>query len=157
MKFIPVTTVGVKTLQTSYKLKKYSTIMMLLSVHDIKLTHGIIPIDYCIYHNSSLKVLIEINCDLFYSNTQHGHIKRIGDCDCEMLTCKKNIYTTAPSQTSEIIEEKEIERVKEPQLMEDDHIYSSKETNFTDYMSEFSCVLVVCKLYTYAHIIPLCL
>lgn len=71
-----------------------------------------------------------------------------------MLTFKKNIYTT-PCKTSEIIVEKEIERVKEPQLVEEDHIYTPKATNFTDYMSEFSCVLVVCKLYSYAPIIPL--
>lgn len=74
-----------------------------------------------------------------------------------MLTFKKNMFTTASSQTSEIIVEKEIEGMKGPQLVEEDHIYAPKATNFTDsdYMSEFSCVLVVCKLYSYAPIIPL--
>lgn len=58
------------------------------------------------------------------------------------------MYTTTPSQTSEIIVEKEVEGMKEHQLVEEDHIYAPKATNFTDsdYMSEFSCVIVVCKL-----------
>lgn len=65
-----------------------------------------------------------------------------------MLTFKKDMYTTTPSQTSEIIVEKEVEGMKEPQLVEEDHIYAPKASNFTDSdnMSEFSCVIVVCKL-----------